>query len=72
LPSLRQRLVGQWLAAGIGAGQLGDATLHGKALYRLGLVAYDRSDYDTAQARYEEAQPLYEQAGSLFARPGAS
>jgi tetratricopeptide (TPR) repeat protein len=47
------------------AGQLGDATLHGEALYRIGLVAYGRTEYDTAQARYQEAQPLYEQTGNL-------
>jgi hypothetical protein len=47
------------------AGQLGDATLHGEGLYRIGLVAYGRADYDTAQARFEEAQSLFEQTSSL-------
>jgi hypothetical protein len=53
-------------AAASAAGQLGDATLRGEALYRFGIVAFDRSDYDTAQARYEEARSLLEQAGDLI------
>jgi tetratricopeptide (TPR) repeat protein len=52
-------------AAAIAADQLGNATLHAEVLFRMGLVASDRSEYDTAQARFKEARSLYEQAGDL-------
>jgi hypothetical protein len=53
-------------AAASAAGQLGDATLQARVLFQLGLVAFDRSDIDAAQAHYEQAQPLYEQTGNLL------
>jgi tetratricopeptide (TPR) repeat protein len=48
------------------ASELGDLGLQAAALHQLGMVALQRSDFDTAQARYEEAQPLYEQVGNLL------
>jgi hypothetical protein len=53
------------VAAG-SAGKLGDVGLQASALHQLGMVAFQRSDYDTAQARYQEAQRLYEQVGNLL------
>jgi hypothetical protein len=47
------------------AGRLGDVRLQAAALHQLGMVALQRSDYDTARARCEQAQPLYTQIGDV-------
>jgi tetratricopeptide (TPR) repeat protein len=52
-------------AAANAAAQFGNAALQAEVLFRLGLIASDRSELDTAQAHYQEAQPLFEQAGHV-------
>jgi hypothetical protein len=53
-------------AAASAADRLRDQTLQGGALYSLGALAVERSDFDTAQARYEEAQRLYTQVDDVL------
>jgi tetratricopeptide (TPR) repeat protein len=47
------------------AGKLADLHLQAETVHQLGMVALQRFDYDTAQARFEKAQQFYEQIGDL-------
>jgi tetratricopeptide (TPR) repeat protein len=70
-------LAGYWRFTGVTQPQLaqtivqaitthGTTGQHADALFSLGTLALDRSDYDAARARYEQALPLYQQAGQVL------
>jgi tetratricopeptide (TPR) repeat protein len=48
----------------------GTPTQQAKTFFALGILAYDRSDHDSARARYEQALPLYQQAGDVLGEAG--
>ena len=45
---------------------MGDVLGEANCIQRLGDIALERSDHETAKRRYEEAQPLYLQVGDVL------